>query len=61
MPLPDAPATVLIVDDHEANRALARGTLEDEGDHVVVANDGLAGVAAFCVRLRAGALPEGGD
>jgi acetate kinase len=61
MPLPDAPATVLIVDDHEANRALARGTLEDEGDHVVVANDGLAGVAAFCVGLRAGALPKGGD
>jgi two-component system, sensor histidine kinase and response regulator len=44
---PLAASTILVVDDHEPNRALARDTLEDEGYRVVVANDGLAGVAAF--------------
>ncbi|HEU4404571.1 MAG TPA: hybrid sensor histidine kinase/response regulator [Polyangiaceae bacterium] len=48
MPSPAPPAaTVLVVDDHEPNRALAQGTLEDEGYRVVTADDGLAGVAAF--------------
>ncbi len=40
-------ATVLVVDDNEANRALARSTLEDEGYVVVLANDGAEGIAAF--------------
>lgn len=41
------PATILVVDDNEANRALARAALEDEGYRVVLANDGRAGLAAF--------------
>jgi signal transduction histidine kinase len=41
------PATVLVVDDNEANRALARSTLEDEGYRVVLASGGREGVAAF--------------
>lgn len=40
-------ATILVVDDNEANRLLARQTLEDEGYRVIVANDGRAGLAAF--------------
>jgi two-component system sensor histidine kinase/response regulator len=40
-------ATVLVVDDHEANRALAQGTLEDEGYRVIVARGGAEGLAAF--------------
>jgi two-component system sensor histidine kinase/response regulator len=40
-------ARVLVVDDNEANRALARSTLEDEGYDVVLAAGGAAGVAAF--------------
>ena len=39
--------TVLIVDDNEGNRALARAILEDEGYEVVLAEDGEAGIAAF--------------
>ena len=39
--------TVLVVDDNEGNRALAKATLEDEGYHVVLAEDGEAGIAAF--------------
>lgn len=34
------PQTILVVDDNEQNRALARATLEDEGYAVVVAADG---------------------
>jgi two-component system, sensor histidine kinase and response regulator len=44
---PTAPATILIVDDNEANRALAQSTLEDEGYRVLVASGGEAGVQAF--------------
>jgi signal transduction histidine kinase len=44
---PIPPATILVVDDNEANRALARSTLEDEGYRVVVATGGHEGVAAF--------------
>src|SRR5450755_1989365 len=38
---------ILVVDDNEANRALAKGTLEDEGYEVVLANGGAEGIAAF--------------
>jgi signal transduction histidine kinase len=41
------PATVLVVDDNEANRLLAQGTLEDEGYRVVLATGGAEGVVAF--------------
>jgi signal transduction histidine kinase len=41
------PATILVVDDNEANRALARNTLEDEGYRVVLAHGGAEAVAAF--------------
>src|SRR5215467_3709443 len=40
-------ATVLVVDDNEANRELARSTLEDEGYRVLVAKGGAAGVETF--------------
>jgi len=40
-------ATILVVDDNEANRALARETLEDEGYRVVVAAGGAEGLASF--------------
>ena len=39
--------TVLVVDDNEANRLLAQGTLEDEGYRVVLATGGAAAVEAF--------------
>lgn len=42
-----APAKVLVVDDNEANRALARGALEDEGYQVVLAENGAAALEAF--------------
>jgi two-component system sensor histidine kinase/response regulator len=45
-PAPNAQATILVVDDNEANRALARSTLEDEGYRIVVANDGRTGLEA---------------
>jgi signal transduction histidine kinase len=41
------PAKILVVDDNEANRALAQSTLDDEGYTVVLANDGAEGIAAF--------------
>jgi signal transduction histidine kinase len=41
------PAKILVVDDNEANRALAQSTLDDEGYTVVLAHDGAAGIAAF--------------
>jgi len=41
------PATILVVDDNETNRFLARSTLEDEGHRVVLATGGVEGVAAF--------------
>jgi signal transduction histidine kinase len=40
-------ATILVVDDNEANRALARDTLEDEGYRVVLAEGGQLGIEAF--------------
>lgn len=44
---PPASSTILVVDDNEPNRALARATLEDEGYRVVTASDGVQGVEAF--------------
>ncbi len=41
-----SPATILVVDDNEANRVLAQQTLEDEGYRVVLATGGAEGVAA---------------
>lgn len=38
---------VLVIDDIEANRALARATLEDEGYRVVEASGGAQGIRAF--------------
>ncbi|MCL2776475.1 MAG: hybrid sensor histidine kinase/response regulator [Polyangiaceae bacterium] len=40
-------ATILVVDDNEANRSLARNTLEDEGYCVVLATSGAGGIDAF--------------
>ncbi|MBA3547016.1 MAG: response regulator [Nannocystis sp.] len=40
-------AAILVVDDNEANRLLARSTLEDEGHRVVLATGGTEAVAAF--------------
>jgi two-component system sensor histidine kinase/response regulator len=40
-------ATILVVDDNEANRSLAAHTLEDEGYRVVLAGGGAEGIAAF--------------
>src|SRR5688572_21743057 len=42
-----APPKVLVVDDNEANRDVARETLEDEGYEVVVATNGDEAIAAF--------------
>ncbi|MFO0615428.1 MAG: hybrid sensor histidine kinase/response regulator [Polyangiaceae bacterium] len=39
--------TVLVVDDNEANRALARETLADEGYRIIEASGGEEGIAAF--------------
>lgn len=39
--------TLLVVDDNEANRALAKNTLEDEGYRVILAAGGAEGIAAF--------------
>jgi two-component system sensor histidine kinase/response regulator len=41
-----ADATVLVVDDDDANRSLARHTLEDEGYRVVLASGGEEAIAA---------------
>jgi signal transduction histidine kinase len=47
-PRTETPArTILVVDDNEANRSLARHTLEDEGYRVVVATNGAEGLALF--------------
>jgi two-component system, sensor histidine kinase and response regulator len=43
----DRAATVLVVDDNEANRSLARNTLEDEGYRVVLATGGVEAVTVF--------------
>jgi signal transduction histidine kinase len=48
--MPDADtrsATILVVDDNEANRALAQSTLEDEGYRVVLASDGTRAIDTF--------------
>ncbi len=39
--------TILVVDDNEANRDLARATLEDEGYEVLIATGGREGLALF--------------
>ena len=45
---PQAPSpSILVVDDNEANRELARHTLEDEGYRVILASGGEEGVALF--------------
>lgn len=40
-------AKILVADDNEANRALVKETLEDEGHVVILANDGGQAVEAF--------------
>ena len=40
-------SAILVVDDNEANRELARATLEDEGHRVILARDAAEGVLAF--------------
>jgi two-component system sensor histidine kinase/response regulator len=40
-------ARILVIDDNEANRLLARGTLEDEGYEVLLATGGAEGIGAF--------------
>jgi len=40
-------ARILVIDDNEANRSLARNTLEDEGHEVLLAAGGVEGIAAF--------------
>ena len=47
MPTTEAPPKILVVDDNEANRALARSTLEDEGYQVVLATGGAEAIVAF--------------
>src|SRR5579864_3411142 len=44
-------ARILVVDDNELNRSLARSTLEDEGYEVVVAAGGADGIDAFLREL----------
>jgi signal transduction histidine kinase len=39
--------TILVVDDNEANRTLAKSTLEDEDYRVVLASGGIEGIATF--------------
>jgi signal transduction histidine kinase len=43
----ELPPVVLVIDDNEANRALAKGALEDEGYSVVLAAGGEEGLEAF--------------
>jgi len=43
-------ATILVIDDNEANLALARDILEDEGYRVVVARGGAEGISSFEAR-----------
>ena len=40
-------ATILVIDDNEANRMLAQNALEDEGYRVILARGGTEGIAAF--------------
>lgn len=40
-------STILVIDDNEANRELARAVLEDEGHHVVTSRSAAEGIAAF--------------
>ncbi len=50
MPEPTAsenPSSILVVDDNEANRALAKETLEDEGYRVVLAESGREAIEKF--------------
>ncbi|HVH46544.1 MAG TPA: hybrid sensor histidine kinase/response regulator [Labilithrix sp.] len=42
---------ILVVDDNEANRSLAKATLEDEGYTVVLASGGAEGLATFATEL----------
>jgi two-component system, sensor histidine kinase and response regulator len=42
-----APATILVVDDNDANRALAEATLEDEGYEVVLVESGAEALEKF--------------
>lgn len=42
-----SPSTILVVDDNDANRALAQGALEDEGYRVLLASGGAAAVETF--------------
>jgi len=44
---PASTAKILVVDDNEQNRALARATLEEEGYEVVLATGGEEGIRAF--------------
>jgi signal transduction histidine kinase len=44
---PQANVKILVVDDNEQNRALAKATLEEEGYSVILAENGAQGVAAF--------------
>jgi signal transduction histidine kinase len=46
-PQTSLPPTILVVDDNEANRSLARATLEDEGYRVVLASGGEEALALF--------------
>ena len=46
-------ATILVVDDNEANRRLAENTLEDEGYRVVLASAGLEALDLFAKELPA--------
>jgi CheY-like chemotaxis protein len=40
-------STTLVVDDNEANRALAQNALEDEGHRVILASGGAEAVGTF--------------
>ena len=46
-PIGRSNTTILVVDDNEANRALAQSTLEDEGYRVLLATGGEEGIRAF--------------
>lgn len=43
--------SILVVDDNEANRTLARHALEDEGHHVVLAASGAEALACFAEQV----------
>ncbi len=46
-------ARILVVDDNDANRALAKNALEDEGYEVILASGGAEGIEAFARELPA--------